>query len=87
MALPPIDMSAELESDEPTDQEESDEPLEGEPEPDESDGIDPMFAADISEALPDLEDSQIAALQRAFLGLMSSMGGGMSGPPAPPMGA
>lgn len=32
--------------------------------------IDPQFAADISEAFPDFEDNQIAALQRAVLGLL-----------------
>lgn len=32
--------------------------------------IDPQFAADISEAFPDFEDAQIAALQRAVLGLL-----------------
>jgi hypothetical protein len=32
--------------------------------------LDPQFAADVSEALPDLSDEQIAALQRAVLGLL-----------------
>jgi hypothetical protein len=50
-------------------------------------GIDPMFAADVSEAFPDLDDAQVAALQRAILGLTGGgapPGGGMGGPP--PMG-
>lgn len=34
------------------------------------DDLDPQFAADISEAFPDLDDSQLAALQRAVLGLL-----------------
>jgi hypothetical protein len=42
--------------------------------------VDPMFAADVSEAFPDMDDAQIAALQRAILGLTA--GGGQ----APPMG-
>lgn len=51
-----------------------DEPLEGPetmdvPAPGAED-VDPQFAADISEAFPDLEDSQISALQRAVLGLL-----------------
>lgn len=32
--------------------------------------LDPQFAADISEAFPDLEDAQLAALQRAIMGLL-----------------
>jgi hypothetical protein len=32
--------------------------------------IDPQFAADISEAFPDLDDAQISAIQRAVLGLL-----------------
>lgn len=35
-----------------------------------SEDIDPQFAADIAEAFPDFEDAQIAALQRAVLGLL-----------------
>lgn len=74
-----------------------DEPLEAEeesleaPEDEMSDvegdsGVDPMFAADVAEAFPDMDDAQIAALQRAVLGLISG-GGGMGGPPpAMPMG-
>ncbi len=77
MAMPPIEME--------------DEDLEAAPEDDmaEEDGamamgdmsadIDPMFAADIAEAFPDLDDAQIAALQRAVLSLIA--GGG-----APPAG-
>jgi len=83
MALPPIDTDADLEA------EDTEAPLEdaaeGEEPPPEA--PDPMFAADISEAFPDLDDAQILALQRAVLGLAGSMGGGgMGGPPAPPMG-
>lgn len=51
-------------------------------------GVDPMFASDISEAFPDLDDAQIAALQRAVLGLVAGGGGGTGGPPMggpPPM--
>lgn len=32
--------------------------------------LDPQFAADASSALPDLDDNQLAALQRAVMGLM-----------------
>lgn len=32
--------------------------------------LDPQFAADVSEAFPDLDDAQLTALQRAFMGLM-----------------
>ncbi len=35
-----------------------------------SEDLDPQFAADISEAFPDLEDTQLAAIQRAVLGLL-----------------
>jgi hypothetical protein len=47
--------------------------------------IDPMFAADIAEAFPDLDDTQIAAIQRAVLGLIAG-GGAPPAPPAAPMG-
>lgn len=47
-------------------------------------GVDPMFAADIQEAFPDMDDAQVAALQRAVLGLISGGGGGMGGPPPMP---
>jgi len=83
MALPPIDVDEELEAPD-------DEALEGddelEPEmPEEA--PDTMFAADIAEAFPDLEDAQIMALQRAVLGLIGGMGGGGAPPaPASPMG-
>lgn len=43
-------------------------------------GVDAMFAADVAEAFPDLDDAQIAALQRAVLGLIAG-GGSMGGPP------
>ena len=47
--------------------------------------VDPMFAADVAEAFPDLDDAQIAALQRAVLGLLaSSPMGGTPGPELPP---
>jgi hypothetical protein len=32
--------------------------------------LDPQFAADVGEAFPDLDDTQITALQRAIMGLM-----------------
>lgn len=32
--------------------------------------LDPMFAADVAEAFPDLDDAQITALQRAVMGLI-----------------
>jgi hypothetical protein len=32
--------------------------------------LDPQFAADVAEAFPDLDDAQLTALQRAFMGLM-----------------
>lgn len=32
--------------------------------------LDPQFAADVSEAFPDFDDKQIAALQRAIMGLL-----------------
>lgn len=74
----PLDDNEPLESE--------DEPMEGELEDDSEaadpmdSGIDPMFAADISEAFPEMDDAQVAALQRAVLGLISG-GGGMGGPP------
>lgn len=83
MALPPIDTDTDLEA------EDTEAPLEDELEgetPEEA--PDAMFAADVSEALPDLDDAQIMALQRAVLGLVASMGGGGGGgmaPPAAPM--
>jgi hypothetical protein len=86
MALPPIDMAGEFEDDIPADDgEELDEDLELEPTAD--DGVDPMVAADLSEAFPELDDAQIAAVQRAVLTLIANAGGG-SAPPmaAPPMG-
>lgn len=84
MALPPIDSDEDLEAVEGFDGEGMDD--EGALEPE---APDPMFAADITEAFPDLEDAQIMALQRAMLGLIS-MGGGAApsggAPPAlPPM--
>ena len=35
-----------------------------------ADELDPQAAADFSEAFPDLDDSQMLALQRGILGLM-----------------
>ena len=83
MALPPIDTDTDLEA-EDTEAPLEDE-LEGEPP---AEAPDAMFAADVSEAFPDMEDAQIMALQRAVLGLISmgSMGGGGGmAPPAAPM--
>jgi len=83
MALPPIDMGAELE-DETAPEEDTDLDLDLEDEDLEAEAsgdLDPMFAADVAEAFPDMDDTQIAALQRAVLGLIS--GGGA--PPAPAM--
>jgi hypothetical protein len=82
MAMPPIDMSAELEEGAPEEDELGlDEGLE------EAEGVssdlDPMFAADAAEAFPELDDAGLAALQRAILALISSGG---SAPPVPPMG-
>lgn len=71
-------MGEGLEAEEPV---EDDMPLDGE-EPLEDTGVDPMFAADVAEAFPELEDAQIAALQRAVLGLL---GGSGAPPAAPPM--
>lgn len=80
MALPPIDTNTDLEAEdelEPT----GDEGSRGDAGSESMGDVDPMFAADVAEAFPDLDDGQIAALQRAFLGLMSGpMGGGA--PPA-----
>jgi hypothetical protein len=85
MALPPIDMSADLEESTP-DLEAEDEGLEDEESlEDEPSDVDPMFAADIQEAFPDMDDAQMAALQRAVLGLISG-GGAPPAPAAPPMG-
>lgn len=80
MALPPIEDEGDLEA-------ADDEPLESEEDmapatPD----VDPMFAADMSEAFPELDDAQLAAIQRAVLGLISMGGGGGMAPPAAPMG-
>lgn len=81
MALPPIDANEDLEAedtelsgfDEGMDDEGALEPIEDAP--------DPMFAADVAEAFPELEDAQIMALQRAMLGLITM--GGSGAPPAP----
>lgn len=77
MALPPIDTDDDLEA------EDEEMPLEDEAEGEApAEAPDPMFAADVSEAFPDLDDAQLLALQRAVLGLIGSMGGG-GAPPAP----
>jgi hypothetical protein len=66
-ALPALEMGGDLEGADPmTPPEESLEPMQEE--------LDPMFAADVNEAFPDLEDSQLIALQRAIRGLMASGG-------------
>lgn len=86
MALPPIDTDTDLEA-EDEDLEGFDEGVDGDIEP-VPELPDAMFAADIEAAFPELEDDQIMALQRAVLGLMSSMGGGGmggGGAPAAPM--
>lgn len=81
MAAPlPLDDNEPLEAEEPMDDGMGEETLEAD------NGVDPMFAADMAEALPDLDDAQVAALQRAILGLISGggsapPGGGMGGPP------
>lgn len=82
MAAKPLD----LDDNEDLESAPDDEAMEGEDSPDmpEDSGVDPMFAADIAEAFPDLEDSQIAAIQRAVLGLLAGGGGGMGGPPSIP---
>ncbi len=59
--LPPLPMDEDLEAEAPMDMD-----VPGEM----PDDLDPQFAADISEAFPDLDDAQLAALQRAVLGLM-----------------
>lgn len=79
MALPPIDMDDELEADDESAPEDELEPAEGEAPAD----VDPLFAADVVEAFPDLEDTQIAALQRAVLGLIAA---GQMPPPNTGMG-
>lgn len=85
MALPEIDMNDDLEAD---DELPGDPDLEDESPEEDAGDVDPMFAADVSEALPDLDDNQVAALQRAILGLISNMGGGgmppSGGAPAAP---
>lgn len=85
MALPPIDMSADLEESAP-DMEDEDELEDGSLEDEGvSSDLDPIFAADAAEAFPDFDDAQLAALQRAILGLISG-GGAPPAPAAPPMG-
>lgn len=70
----PLDDNEPLESEDGAEDLEAADPMDS--------GVDPMFAADISEAFPDIDDAQIAALQRAVLGLISG-GGGMGGGPPP----
>lgn len=85
MALPPLDTSAPLDDSEPA----PNDPNEGGFEDSDSGSseVDPMFAADMDETGLDLDDKQMASLQRAILGLMGSSGGGslppMGAPPAP----
>lgn len=62
--LPPLPMGGELEGEPVEGPEDLDVPLTG------LEDLDPQFAADVSEALPNLEDAHIAALQRAILGLL-----------------
>lgn len=66
-SMPPLDMGGDLEGDAlmPGMSDASAE-LEGPAEE-----LDPMFAADISEVFPDLNDEQLIALQRAVRGLMA----------------
>lgn len=60
--LPPMPMDdSDLEGAGPEDM---DAPVQG------AEDVDPQFAADVSEAFPDFDDTQIAALQRAILGLL-----------------
>lgn len=76
MAMEPFDSDEDLEgSDMDMEDMDMEEPLPGEE--DLSADLDPMFAADVAEAFPDLDDAQIAALQRAVLGLLGSSGGSM----------
>lgn len=85
MALPPIDMSADLEDEGDSELEGDDELETGLEDEGVSSDLDPMFAADAAEAFPDLDDAGLAALQRAILALIGS--GGAPPPAAPaPMG-
>lgn len=79
MAYEPIKMDDEDLEMQDMDMEDMDmeEPLPGDE--DLSADLDPMFAADVAEAFPDLDDNQLLALQRAVLGLLGSGGGGMGG--------
>jgi len=78
-------MSADLEESAP-DMEDEDELEDGSLEDEGvSSDLDPIFAADAAEAFPDFDDAQLAALQRAILGLISG-GGAPPAPAAPPMG-
>lgn len=85
MALPELNMDESLEADSEL-AEDLDEDTD-ELEPEEASDVDPMFAADMEETGLDLDDRQLAALQRAMLGLWSNMGGGggMGSPPAFPV--
>lgn len=82
MALPPIDLNGDLEAEDELEPSEPTEGSEDDMDEDSAEGeasdLDPMFAADVQEAFPDLDDKQLAALQRAVLGLIA--GGGL--PPA-----
>lgn len=73
----------DLESDDNLDDEGDSELEDDMPEDEVDHGLDPMFANDAAEAFPDADDKQLAALQRAILGLISG-GGAPPAPAAPP---
>lgn len=84
MALPPIDMGADdLEETDPSEAEDDSDLDDDMPEDEGDNGLDPLFANDAAEAFPDADDKQLAALQRAILGLISG-GGAPPAPAAPP---
>lgn len=63
--LPPMPMDdAPLDGPDASGPEDMDSPAPG------AEDLDPQFAADVSEAFPDFDDKQIAALQRAIMGLL-----------------
>ncbi len=82
MALPELDMNDDLEADTEL---EGDPDLADESATEDSGDVDPMFAADMQDTGLDLDDAQLAAMQRAMLGLIQNMGGmGGGQPPAMP---